>query len=205
MNPFIENKQSTVSSKTLVFSRHIQIVATVSLLFLSNLIIVIDRVAVAQVQQVNEKDKGSDQASIDLFSAISVGILTGSVGILSAVLTAYINKNSTIESQIKNDLRDRVDVYSESFSLMLPLAIFSNTLKYYEEIQYISDRFTDWYYYKKGGLLMSRESQLAYIGFQATVSCILDRAYKQEEDTEEMDEMDTEDLYLPIMTHSLLV
>ena len=57
-----------------------------SLLFLSNLIIVIDRVAVAQVQQVNEKDKGSDQASIDLFSAISVGILMGSVALFSLQL-----------------------------------------------------------------------------------------------------------------------
>lgn len=83
----------------------------------------------AVAQQNNDRDL-EVQNTNNLIFAMAVGALTGTVGIISSVLTAYINKKGDIQYQIKNDLRNRrVDVYSELFKHMLPVSIFSNNLK----------------------------------------------------------------------------
>ena len=126
-------------TKNMVFAQHNLTIVILSMLFLVisiNYIIVIDREVLAQQKNVKE-GKLENKNNID-FSAISVGVLTGSVGISIAILTAYINKKGNIESQIKNDLRNkRISVYSEIFKLMLPLSVFSNNLKFYEQLEYL--------------------------------------------------------------------
>jgi hypothetical protein len=167
-----------------------------SLLFLINPITIIDREALAQ-QNNGGDDKEPDKPGID-FSAITIGIITSSVVIVSAIVTAYLNKRGNIEAQIKNDLRNkRVDTYSELFMYMLPLAIFSDNPKYrltYIGLKDIQEQFTKWYYMKKGGLLMSRQSQIAYIDFQIELKQILGKCHDERKEITPLEDNDSREI-----------
>jgi hypothetical protein len=62
---------------------------------------------------------------------------------------------------------------------MKNLAIFSNSenLNYYQ-LERIQIQFTDWYYIKQGGLIMSKISQQSYIDLQKGLIHILSPSEK---------------------------
>ena len=167
----------SVFLKKFRFLQQGSILVMVCLLFLQ-----IDINSSVFAQETNLVDyENQNFPGIDL--TLLVGIVTASSAIIAGAVTSYFNNKGNMAVQIRSDLRNkRIDVYSQLFIEMQELAIFSNRENInHDQLEKIQFQFTNWYYTKKGGLLMSKYSQRAYIDFQTKLKSILDHSNKQTE------------------------
>lgn len=126
----------------------------------------------AQESNLAEDKKGNSDNN---FSVVVVGIVGAASAIIAGFVSSYWTNKGNMEVQIRTDLRNtRIIVYSQLFTIMHKLAILSNHENLnYDELQDIHSQFTEWYYTKQGGLLMSKHSVQAFIDLQKALKHIV--------------------------------